>query len=129
MIVLDTQAAVWTALEPARLSKDAAAAIERRGSSEGLAISVVTLVEVAWLLRRARIEYPGTIAAFLRRLTETFRVLPITVEIAEISAQFPAEYPKDPSDRVIGATAVSMGTVLVTSDRGIRESNAVHTIW
>jgi PIN domain nuclease of toxin-antitoxin system len=129
VIVLDTQAAVWVALEPSRLSKTAADVITTRGESEGMGISVVSLVEIAWLLRRRRIEYAGTISAFLERLSTRFTVLPITQEVAVLSAQFPDEYPGDPSDRVIGATALSIGAVLVTSDRVIRASNALHTVW
>jgi PIN domain nuclease of toxin-antitoxin system len=41
----------------------------------------------------------------------------------------PASYPKDPSDRIIGATALVEGLSLLTADREIRKSRAVPTIW
>jgi PIN domain nuclease of toxin-antitoxin system len=41
----------------------------------------------------------------------------------------PANYPKDPADRIIGATALVEGLSLVTADRAIRNSRAVPTIW
>ena len=42
---------------------------------------------------------------------------------------FPANYPKDPADRIIGATAPVEGLSLITADRAIQRSKVVHTIW
>jgi PIN domain nuclease of toxin-antitoxin system len=41
----------------------------------------------------------------------------------------PREYPNDPMDRIIGATALVEGLKLVTADRAIRDSQAVSTVW
>jgi len=41
----------------------------------------------------------------------------------------PAGYPKDPADRIIGATALVEGIPLITADREIRKSRALATIW
>ena len=41
---------------------------------------------------------------------------PITPEIAALAAQFPESYPRDPADRLIGATARYEGLTLVTRD-------------
>ncbi|ABF41637.1 PilT protein-like protein [Candidatus Koribacter versatilis Ellin345] len=129
MIVLDTHVALWAAGARERLSAPATLVIDQRGSVEGAGISAITLVEIAWLLRRGRLSYAGTIDAFLEKLTSRYAVLPITREIAALSAQFPPEYPPDPTDRLIGATALFHRAPLVTADRLIRASNAVHTIW
>ncbi len=56
-------------------------------------------------------------------------VLPITAEIAGIAVQFPDDYPKDPADRLIGATAMAEGLALVTRDERIRENHRIKTIW
>ncbi len=42
---------------------------------------------------------------------------------------FPREYPKDPTDRIIGATAMVEGLTLITANRAIRQSRALPTIW
>jgi PIN domain nuclease of toxin-antitoxin system len=55
-------------------------------------------------------------------------VLPITPEIAARAASFPESYPKDPQDRLIGATALVEGAGLVTHDRGIAKSRLVPVI-
>ena len=41
----------------------------------------------------------------------------------------PSAYPKDPADRIIGATALVEGISLVTADEDIRKSKALRTIW
>jgi len=56
-------------------------------------------------------------------------VKPITPEIAALATQFPDDYPKDPVDRLIGATARAEGIMLVTRDEKIRRCPLVRTIW
>jgi len=46
----------------------------------------------------------------------------VTPEIVAIAAQFPENYPRDPADRLIGATARAFGMPLVTKDERIRSS-------
>jgi PIN domain nuclease of toxin-antitoxin system len=58
-----------------------------------------------------------------------FRVFPITVNIALQAYELPSSYPKDPADRIIGATALVEDIPLLTADREIRRSRAVPTIW
>jgi PIN domain nuclease of toxin-antitoxin system len=41
----------------------------------------------------------------------------------------PKGYPKDPAVRIIGATALVEGLPLLTANREVRRSRAVHTIW
>jgi len=72
---------------------------------------------------------PGTLGDYLRYLESMFVVLPITGVIAERAVQFSQEYPKDPTDRLIGATAVAHELLLVTRDEKIRASGEVRCIW
>ena len=53
----------------------------------------------------------------------------MTGRICMEAVSLPSSYPKDPSDRVIGATALVEGLSLITADREIRKSGAVPTIW
>ncbi len=55
-------------------------------------------------------------------------VLPITPEIAEKSVQFSSRFPKDPTDRLIAATALVHGFKLVTADKLVRKSGEVPCI-
>jgi PIN domain nuclease of toxin-antitoxin system len=54
---------------------------------------------------------------------------PITGRIAIQAFSLPPSYPKDPADRVIGATAIIGDLPFITADREIRKARAVSTIW
>ncbi len=94
-----------------------------------LAISDVTLMEVAQLWHRRRIEFPVGLESFLEEVERRFSVLPITANIAFQAFELPPGYPKNPADRIIGATALIEDIPLLTADRAIRKARAVPTIW
>jgi PIN domain nuclease of toxin-antitoxin system len=71
----------------------------------------------------------GSIETSVRALIEDMTVMPITPEIAALAAQFPEDYPPDPADRLIGATARAEGLTLVTRDDRIRRSPLIRTVW
>ena len=73
----------------------------------------------------------GTVENTVRNLLDRsgVTVRPITPEIAALATQFPNDYPHDPVDRLIGATARAEGLALVTRDENIRRSPLLKTIW
>lgn len=129
MILLDTHVVVWLAFEPDRLSKRAKEAIRAARREDGLAIAGITLFELAWLVENERIETALTVESFVRMCASRMTVLPITPEIAARAVSFPDAYPKEPQDRLIGATALVEEIELVTHDRSIRKSGLVPFIW
>ena len=129
MILLDTHALIWLAFEPAKLSKAAREVIRESTRTGGLGISAITLWETAWLMTHRRVDFTGTGDAFLEEISSRTAVFPITKQIALLANQIPATYPGDPSDRLIGATAMSEGIALVTKDRTIRNCKQIKTIW
>ncbi len=130
MILLDTHVVIWLALEPGRISKRARAAIqETRQRGEGLAVSDITLLEIATIENKGRIKLNASLEAFLAEIEARFIVLPITGRICVNALALPAAYPRDSADRVIGATALVEGFPLITADDGIRRSKALKTIW
>ncbi len=129
MLLLDSHVVVWIVADSRRLSRPAASAIRRARQNGGLAVSAITMWELAWLLTRRRIQAYGTIEVSVRLLLEGLTILPITPEIAALAAQFPDDYPRDPADRIIGATARAEGLTLVTRDENIRHSPLLKTVW
>lgn len=129
MIVLDTHVLLWAIADSKKLSRAADAAIRRARQVDGLAISAISLWELAFLVARGRIRSYGTVESSVNRLIEGVTIKPITPEIATLAAQFPDDYPHDPADRMIGATARAEGLALVTRDEGIRKSPLLKTIW
>jgi PIN domain nuclease of toxin-antitoxin system len=131
MILLDTHALAWLVAEPQRLSRQAASAIRRARISDGLAISSITVWELALLFARGILRSQSTVESAVQNLLSRSGVviMPITAEVAAIAAQFSDDYPKDPADRLIGATAMAEGMALVTRDERIRKHHRLRTIW
>ena len=129
MILLDTHVLVWSQLDPRRLSRAATSALRRAERGGGTAISVISLVELASLFARGRVDYSGNIEASIREYTENVFVLPITLDIAVLTAHFPPDFPSDPVDRIIAATARAEGVPLLTADDRVRRCPLVKTIW
>lgn len=129
MILLDTHVLVWLTTEPAKLSRPANSAIRRAVRSGGLGISAITLWELAWLASHGRLQPAGTLEAYLEEVSSRVAVLPLTPKIAALANQLPADYPSDPSDCLIGATAMAEGIVLVTKDSRIRACKQIRTLW
>ena len=129
MIILDTHALVWALTASKKLSRSAELAIRKSRRQDGVAISGITLWELASLVARGRIQSYGTVERSIEQLVEGVTVLPITPEIAALAAQFPDSYSRDPADRLIGATALAHGLALVTRDENIRKSPFLKTIW
>jgi PIN domain nuclease of toxin-antitoxin system len=102
----------------------------QQGRRDGeLAIADVTLREIAEAVSRKRIVVAGPAERYLAFVESLFRVVPIDARIAYRSTQFSAQYPKDPADRLIGATAIVHVAKLVTRDDAIRASGEVDCVW
>ncbi len=130
MILVDTHVVVWLAFDQDQISKKARSAIDdARKNADGLAISDITLLELATLVSKGRIRLDISLESFLQEVEARFVILPISGRACARAMGFPASYPKDPADRIIGATALVEGLSLLTADRGIRRSRTVQTIW
>lgn len=129
MILLDTHVVVWMNGNARKLSRGALSAIRRSERSDGLAISVISLVELARLAAANRIELMGSMEETLRKLVEGITIRPITLEIAAYTTYFPLNFPRDPADRIIAATARAEGLPLVTADRRLLDCRLLKTIW
>ena len=129
MILLDTHVLVWSQREPRRLSRPAESAIRRARAQNSLAVSAITLVELANLINRGRIRTSWTVEGTIRQLIEEVEVLPLTLELAIATSYLPPDMLADPMDRMIAATARAEGIPLVTADERMQKCPLVKTIW
>ena len=129
MTVADTHAVVWLTLQPGLLSALAELELTDARSAGTLCIADITLHEIAQQVKRGRIEINASLHNYLSFLETSFTVLTISASIADRASQFGRAYPKDPADRLIGATAIVHHAKLVTRDTKIHASKEVECIW
>lgn len=129
MLLLDTHVLVSDALDPGRIPRKARKLIGEAEESRNLVCSDITLWEIAMLVALDRLDPGVDSATFMHTALEarTIRVLPVTPEIAMISAEIEAH--ADPADRIIAATAIVHGATLVTSDKKLRQIERLDTVW
>jgi PIN domain nuclease of toxin-antitoxin system len=117
-LLLDTHAVHWWSAEPDRISRPAQRALK---AADELMIAAISWYELAWLAERQRIALDIPIRSWLGDLSAQVRTLGITPGIAGTAAALPSSFPRDPTDRIIYATAIEHGVKLVTKDRAIAE--------
>jgi Uncharacterized protein conserved in bacteria len=131
VILLDTHVLVWMVSDPKRLSRTAEREIRKAQRNRSCAIASISLWELGLLFQRNRLRGAGTIANSIRDILDDtgVTVLEITPEIADLSMSFPDTYPKDPGDRLIGATARALGLTLITQHDRILRSPLIRSMW
>lgn len=127
--LVDTHVVVRWLIEPRKLSNEQTrilrTAVHRQ---EILALSAMTLLEIARLSANGRVRTKGDPNELLNRIEQSpsFTILPITFEIAAEAACLASL--RDPADRAIVATARVHRLRLLTSDQRILSSKLVNTI-
>jgi PIN domain nuclease of toxin-antitoxin system len=129
VILLDTHVVLWLAEAGEELSAVARQTIRKERESGHLAIAGRTLWEIAFLVENRKVRVASPLGAFLHEVESRFVVLPMTAAIAEQSVRFSSRFPRDPSDRVIAATAFLHSISLVTRDEQIHRSKEIDCIW
>lgn len=115
-LLLDTHIWLWSLLEPSRLSKRVAAALEHPDTE--LWLSPVSVWEALMLAHRKRVVLTPDAQTWVRESLEQVpvREAPLNHEIAIESRSIDFDH-DDPADRFLAATARVYDLTLVTADR------------
>jgi PIN domain nuclease of toxin-antitoxin system len=131
VILMDTCAIIWDALDPSKLSNKATSSIEKADKNNALIISDISIWEISMLIKKKRLEVNSTATTFINLFLQSrnISIQSISPEIAELSVNFDNTINSDPADRIIAATSIIYNAALVTSDKNLLENKQLDTIW
>ena len=131
MIVLDTHAWVWFISNPELLSKRAKRYLDAAVEEKAIMISSISVWEVALLIAKKRLILTLELNDWIAKseMLPFFKFIPIDNSVAIKSVNLPQPLHSDPADRIIIATAISLGAPIVTKDEKILNYSQVQTIW
>jgi PIN domain nuclease of toxin-antitoxin system len=129
VILLDTHALLWWALDPEQLSARAADTLGQMEKHGGFASSI-SIWELGVKVKRRKLELGMAIEELVRRIERSAAVelVPVDPTIWLRSLALDWEH-RDPADRVIVSTALLKGVPLLTKNEVIRAAGIVSTIW
>ena len=131
-VVADTHAILWWRGDPARLSSAALRALER---ADPVLLSPISIWEVSTLIRLGRVRLDRDLLDWLADLaSEGIALADLTPRAAvDAGSWSPEEFPGDPADRLIYATARDLRAPLVSKDEKMHRVAAargdVRVIW
>jgi PIN domain nuclease of toxin-antitoxin system len=126
--LLDTHVWIWTQEQPDTLGSTARALLET--TTEELCVSAVSSLEIARLVAGGLVELKGSLDRWVRSAIDSLeaRSLDVDHQIALEAYKLPGRFHKDPTDRMLVATARLRDLTLVTADERILAYCSVRTL-
>lgn len=131
MIVLDTHTWIWFISNPELLSKRANAVVNAGVKDKSILLSSISAWELALLVAKNRLKLTIDVTDWIAKSESLpfIQFVPVTNSIAVKSVNLPLPLHPDPADRIIIATALSVGAPLVTKDKKLIDYTPIKTIW
>lgn len=129
--LLDTHILFWWRMDFSRLTRSQAKILdelEERDQPAGL--SAISLRELARMIHRGRAVVEMQLDAWLDSIEShpLLTILPLTGKIAAESVRLGDDFPNDPADQIIVATARCHNLTLITGDERIRKWGKVRVV-
>ena len=128
--VLDTHIWIWWMLGEPSLSQRERDALDALLPENRPVLSDISLWEFATLVDMGRVKIRKSVEEWLLIAASpaTVKIQPITPTIFAEMNRLPADFHRDPADRLIVATARCLKLPLATQDRKIRSSRMI-PLW
>jgi PIN domain nuclease of toxin-antitoxin system len=129
VILLDTHALLWWALDPEHLSKPAVDVLRRMEQQGGYASSI-SIWELGIKVQRGALELPISVDELATRLEHGGVVELVAVDTTTWLRTLSLDWShRDPADRVIVATALMRQVPVLTKDRRLHEFAGIECVW
>ena len=128
--LLDTHVLIWWLNDGEALSQEQQAVLESASPATPIRVSDISLWEVATLHSLGRIRLTIPLRDWLEKAVAPplVRRIGISPAIAAELATLPDSFHRDPADRIIVATARTLGATLLTKDRRIIDAALITTL-
>jgi len=129
LILLDTHALLWWALDPDHLSGAAQEVVQEMEDRGGYA-SAISVWELGIKVQRGQLELPITVDELARRIEGggVVELVPVDTTTWLRTLSLDWEH-RDPADRVIVATAQLKQVPILTKDRVMHGFRQVECLW
>lgn len=130
-VVADSHAILWYVQGSTRLSNAAKSSLDDAEASDGIVVSVATIVDLWYVTQTTAGVSAEDLARLTKRLTAAAPVdlHAIDLAVVQTATSIPRAVLTDPWDRFIVATASALEVPLVTRDGAIQQAQLVETIW
>lgn len=130
-VVADSHAIVWYGHDSPRLSGRAREILDEAVESDGVILSIVTLVELWYVTKTTRGVSQEELDAISEQVSSSPRMafFPVDEAVAGKFTTIDRHLVRDPWDRFIVATALAFDLLLATADRRVPNSGLVETVW
>jgi PIN domain nuclease of toxin-antitoxin system len=130
-VLADSHAIIWQSQRSPELSDIAADALLEAEETDGVVVSVASLVDLWYVTQTTKTITDAELAELREKISASpeLSLHPIDEDVADATTAIPRDVLSDPWDRFIVATAKVLDVPLVTRDQTIRDSGLVPTIW
>ena len=127
-VVLDTHVLIWHVSESDKLSDNARQTIF---AAEVCLVSAISAWEIGMLVAKGRLSLKHDVSKWIQIAGTLPKIqwVPVSPELACASTRLPGDFHGDSADRLITATALSVGASLITADQKIQRYQHVQTVW
>jgi len=118
--LLDTHAWLWAQQRNTKeMSARLFAQVESWQAADEVYLSAISILEVARLVSYGQLDLGMSVDDFVQESTRDggFQLLPLSTRVLIESTRLPGDLHRDPSDRLLAATAREHSLTLVTRDR------------
>nr|HID13466.1 PIN domain-containing protein [Anaerolineae bacterium] len=130
--IADTHSLIWYLQDNPRLSLRARSLFSQADVGKAtLVVPTIVLVEMTYLAEKKRIAYTLVKAALnlLRGASKNYRLAPLDLAVVEALERTPRSVVSDMPDRIIAATALSLGLPLLSRDPAMKAVGGLEVIW